>query len=58
MTKKIDQFHKNNIWQLVPKDKIEPGYCPFGEKYVYKVKRDINGNITRFKASRVVKGYF
>ena len=57
MTEKLDQLHKNDTWTLVPKDKIEPGHRPLGGKWVYKVKRDVDGNIARFKARWVVKGY-
>lgn len=57
MTEELDQLHKNNTWKLVHKDEIEPGHCPLGGKWVYKVKRDVNGNIARFKARWVVKKY-
>lgn len=39
------------------KDEIERGHCPLGGKWVYKVKRDVDGNIATFKARWVVKGY-
>ena len=57
MTEKLDQLHKNDTWTLVPKDKIEPGHRLLERKWVYKVKRDVDGNIAKFKARWVVKGY-
>lgn len=50
MTEELDQLYKNNTWQLVPRDKIELGHRPLGGKWVYKVKKNVDGNIARFKA--------
>lgn len=50
MTEELDQLYKNDTWKLVPRDEIEPGHRPLGRKWVYKVKRDVDGNIARFKA--------
>ncbi len=36
---------------------MEPGHRSLSEKWVFKVKRDVNGPIARFKARWVVKGY-
>lgn len=57
MKEELDQLHKNDTWILVPRSEIEPGHRPLGGKWVYKVKRDVDGNIARFKARWVVKGY-
>lgn len=57
MVEELDQLHKNETWELIPKSKMEPGHQPLGGKWVYKVKQDVNGNIARFKARWVVKGY-
>lgn len=57
MKEELDQLHKNDTWILVPRSKIEPGHRPLGGKWVYKVKRDVDGNIAQFKARWVVKGY-
>ena len=57
MTEKLDQLHMNNIWKLIYKDKIKLGYRPLGRKWVYKVKKDVNDNIARFKARWMVENY-
>lgn len=54
---KLDQFHKNGTWALVHQDEIEAGHRALGGKWVYKVKRDIDGKVARFKARWVVKRY-
>ena len=48
---------ENNTWDLVSSDSIEPGHIVLRGREVYKLKRDIDGKITRFKSRRVVKGY-
>lgn len=53
----LDQLHQNKTWELIPAHKMEPGHQALGGKWVYKVKRDVDGNIARFKARWVVKGY-
>ena len=57
MKEELDQLHKNETWTLVDKETVEPDHKPLGGKWVYKVKRDVDGNIARFKARWVVKGY-
>ena len=57
MEEELDQLRKNDTWILVPRSEIEPGHRPLGGKWVYKVKRDVNGEVARFKARWVVKGY-
>lgn len=42
---------------MVHKDEIELGYYSLRSKWVYKVKKDVDGNIARFKARWVVKSY-
>lgn len=45
MEEKLDQLRKDETWVLVPKDEIQPGHRVLGGKWVYKVKRDVNGDI-------------
>lgn len=57
MEKELDQLRKNETWELVHRSDVKPGHRPLGGKWVYKVKLDVDGNIARFKARWVVKGY-
>ncbi len=57
MKEEFVQLEVNKTWSLVHRSQIEPGLKHLGRKWVYKVKRDVNGNIARFKARWVVKGY-
>lgn len=52
---KQDQLCKNGIWTLILASKIKPDRQALGQKWIYKVKHNIDGNINRFKARWVVK---
>ncbi|XP_070010940.1 uncharacterized protein [Nicotiana sylvestris] len=54
MKTEIDALVLNKTWEVVdvPKEKV-----PIGCKWVYKIKYKFNGEIERFKARLVVKGY-
>jgi len=54
MNDEIDAIKENNTWTLtsLPKDRKA-----IGSKWVYKIKRDSNGKIDRYKARIVAKGY-
>lgn len=54
MQQEIDAIEKNNTWKLV---ELPPGHKPIGLKWVYKLKRDTNGEIIKHKARLVAKGY-
>ncbi len=57
MQEEVDQLEKNKTWELVPMSEVKAGHKPLSGKWVFKVKRDVNGNIARFKARWVVQGY-
>lgn len=45
---------KNNTWKL---EKLPSGHKPISLKWVFKLKRDNNGEVIKHKARLVVKGY-
>lgn len=51
MKEELDQLEANKTWELIHKEDIGPGHKPLGGEWVYKVKKDVNGVIARFKAS-------
>ncbi|KAJ0540969.1 putative RNA-directed DNA polymerase [Helianthus annuus] len=54
MKAELDSINKNNTWNLteLPRD-----HKAIGLKWVFKTKKDANGNIVRHKARLVAKGY-
>ena len=45
---------RNNTWEL----EIPPPNCrPIGLKWIFKVKKNLKGDIIKYKARLVVKGY-
>jgi hypothetical protein len=44
----------NKTWELMP---LPPGYSAIPSMWVFKLKRNADGSIERFKARLVVKGY-
>jgi len=54
MRAEIDSLHNNGVWDLVP---LPEGRKAVGSKWVYKVKRDADGSVERFKARLVAQGY-
>ena len=54
MEEEFNQIQKNNMWSLV----TPPASCkPIGLEWVFKVKKDSSGQLTKHKARLVVKGY-
>jgi hypothetical protein len=53
MDEEIKAIEKNNTWELtIPKEQK-----PIGVKWVFKAKKNAKGEIERYKARLVVKGY-
>ena len=54
MNEEMATLHANKTWDLVPlpKDKKAIGY-----KWVYKIKHNADGSISRYQASLVAKDY-
>lgn len=50
MEEKLDQLYKNKTWELVYKNNVEPSYWPLKNKWVYKIKHNVDRNISYFKA--------
>ncbi|KAD7478926.1 hypothetical protein E3N88_02062 [Mikania micrantha] len=54
MKQEIESIERNKTWHLT---KLPAGHKAIGLKWVYKVKRDANGDINKYKARLVAKGY-
>ena len=54
MRDEMQSMSNNNVWELVD---LPKGYKPIGCKWVFKTKRDNKGNVERYKAWLVAKGY-
>ncbi len=54
MNEEVSSLLQQRTWEYVP---IPPGVKPIPVKWVFKVKRDGQGNLERFKARVVAKGF-
>lgn len=54
MQAEIEAVEKNGTWELT---KLPKGREAIDLKWIYKIKRDADGNITKHKARIVAKGY-
>ncbi|KAG8475050.1 hypothetical protein CXB51_031854 [Gossypium anomalum] len=54
MKDEYKSMQDNKVWKLVP---LPEGAKPIGCKWIFKTKRDANGNVERYKARLVAKGY-
>ena len=50
----LTSIEKNNTWVLV---ELPKGFKPIGLKWVFKIKRNADGSISKYKARLVAKGY-
>lgn len=55
ISRKQQSLLKNQVYQVV--DSLPKDTRILGTKWLFKVKRDANGNIERFKVRLVAKGY-
>ncbi|XP_076947543.1 uncharacterized protein LOC143619520 [Bidens hawaiensis] len=54
MKSEIASIERNRTWKLVD---LPKGHKSIGLKWIFKVKRDADGNIIKYKARLVAKGY-
>ncbi|XP_074363436.1 uncharacterized protein LOC141703961 [Apium graveolens] len=54
MKTEVEMIEKNNTWELTD---LPAGHKPVGLKWVYKLKKDTEGNVVKHKARLVAKGY-
>jgi hypothetical protein len=54
MNKEIQSIEKNKTWKLC---QLPVGHKPIGLKWVYKLKKNSDGVVTKHKARLVAKGY-
>lgn len=54
MQAEFESLQQNETWKLEP---LPPGKLPVKCKWVFKAKRDTQGNVVRFKARLVAKGF-
>ncbi|KAM2889718.1 hypothetical protein FF1_013304 [Malus domestica] len=50
----MDSMYQNQVWTLVD---LPNGIIPVGDKWVFKRKIGVDGNVKTYKASLVAKGY-
>ena len=54
MNEEIKFMKDNDVWDLVS---LPEGVKPIGCKWIFKTKRDLKGDVERYKARLVTKGY-
>ncbi|GJX37159.1 ribonuclease H-like domain, reverse transcriptase, RNA-dependent DNA polymerase [Tanacetum coccineum] len=54
MKVELDSINRNNTWELTT---LPKGHKAIGLKWVFKTKKDANGNIIKHRARLVAKGY-
>jgi hypothetical protein len=54
MMEEMDSIEENGTWSIID---LPPGPKPIGVKWVFKVKRDEHGAVSKHKARHVVMGY-
>lgn len=54
MDEELKSIYKNNTWDIVL---LPPGRTAIATKWIYKVKHNADGSISKLKARLVAKGY-
>ena len=54
MCDEIKTLHSNHMWSLVP---FHPSMNVVGSRWVYQIKCRVDGNIERYKACLVARGF-
>lgn len=54
MREELDSLKKNSAWTLV---KLSEGETAIDNKWDFKIKKDLNGKVSRFKARLIVRGF-
>jgi hypothetical protein len=54
MLEEMAAIERNKAWRLT---NLPPGHRSIGLKWVYKLKKDAQGNVVKHKARLVAKGY-
>ena len=54
MLEELSVIEKNGAWEFA---KLPKGHRAIGLKWVYKFKRNLDGEIVRYKACLVAKGF-
>jgi len=55
MQEELNSFYKNSAWTLT---ELPEGQKVIDSKWIFKVKKDVEGNVTRFKTRLVAKDFF
>lgn len=50
MKEELDSLYKNNTWILKSKEKMQIGHQSLEGKWIYKINRDREEKMVRFKA--------
>ena len=54
MKDELKSIKDNDVWDLI---ELPKGKKPIGSKWVFKTKRDSKGNVEKYKAHFVTKGF-
>ena len=54
MVEEYDSIMKNQVWEVVPRSQ---GKKVVGSRWIYKVKHAANGNMEKYKACFMEKGF-